>query len=111
MEILFRTEKLREQCNVQQEMVKAFGKAITKKLRVRLDDLHAAPCLEALRNLPGRCHELKGNRKGQLAIGLDGRHRLIIEPANDPVSSKPDGGLDWRATTTVRILDIVDYHE
>lgn len=41
--------------------------------------MRAAPTLEAMRNLPGRCHELRGNRGGQLSIDLDGPYRLLFE--------------------------------
>ena len=92
-------------------MLKAFGKDQTKKLQARLDDLQAALTLEVMRPLPGRCHELKGDRKGQLALSLKEPYRLIFEPANDPIPTKPDGGLDWPSVTEIRILEVVDYHE
>lgn len=77
----------------------------------RLDDLHAATMLEDMRNLPGRCHELTGDRKGQLAIDLVHPHRLIFEVANEPIPRKTDKGLDWKKVTAIRIIEIAkDYH-
>jgi proteic killer suppression protein len=68
--------------------------------------------LEMLRSVSQiRCHELKGDRAGTLAVDLQHPYRLIFEPANDPVPSKADGGLDWTAVTSVRILAVEDYHE
>lgn len=72
-----------------------------KLIRRRLDDLRAAPNLEVMRNLPGRCHELKADRQGQLSIDLDGPYRLIFRPAHDPAPRKADGGLDWTKVTAV----------
>jgi len=78
----------------------------------RLQELEAAEVLEITRSLPQlRCHELTGNRKGQLSVDLDHPYRLIFEPANDPISEKPDSGLDWIRTTKIRIREIVDYHD
>lgn len=73
-------------------------------------DLSAAPTLEDLRTLPGRLHELTGDRKGQLALDLQQPYRLVIEPTEEPAPVKDDGGLDWRRITAVTIVEIVDYH-
>jgi len=63
-----------------------------------------------MRTLPGaRCHELKGNRAGQLAVSLDHPGRLIFEPTK-PVPRREDGGLDWTRVTAIEVIEIVDYH-
>jgi len=64
-----------------------------------------------MRYLPGRCHELKGDRAGQLAVSLNEPYRLIFEPEHDPLPRTTNGGLDWQAVTAIRILDILDYHD
>jgi hypothetical protein len=71
----------------------------------------AAPNLGVLRTLPGRAHELKGNRKDQISIDLKHPYRLIVEPADDPVPTRADGGLDWDAITAIRVLEVTDTHE
>lgn len=76
----------------------------------RLQDLEAAASLEDMQALPGNCHELTGERAGQLAISLSGGKRLILEPASNPAPAKPDGGLDWAKVTAIRVLAIYDYH-
>lgn len=77
----------------------------------RLDEMRAADMLELLRSLPAaRCHELAGNRKGQLSVDLEHPYRLIFEPAHNPVPQKADGGLDWTRVTAVMILEITDTH-
>lgn len=81
------------------------------KLRQRLDELDAAETLETMRHLKqARCHELGQDRKGELAVDLDHPYRLIFLPANNPIPRKPDGGLDWTKVTSIRIVDITDYH-
>ncbi len=72
--------------------------------------MRAAPNLETMRTLPGRCHELHGDRKGQLALDLEHPRRLVFVPANDPVPTRAEGGLDWSRVTVVKILEVVDYH-
>ena len=80
-------------------------------LRRRLDDLRAADALADISHLPPtRCHELKGDREGQLAINLKHPYRLIFEPANEPIPKKEDGGLDWTKTTAILIIEVEDYH-
>lgn len=43
-----------------------------KKIQLRITALRAADTLEDMRNVPGRCHELKENYAGQLSLDLDG---------------------------------------
>ncbi|MHA1569671.1 MAG: type II toxin-antitoxin system RelE/ParE family toxin [Alphaproteobacteria bacterium] len=111
MDILFRNKSLRKSCTERRHMLKKWGEKRAKIMQRRLDDLAAANSLEIMRTFPGRCHELGGNRAGQLSIDLDGPFRLLFEPANDPLPVKADGGLDWSGVTAVRILGVEDTHE
>lgn len=110
VDILFATKRLAKQCASDPALVKAIGADNAKVLRRRLDQLRAAETLEGMRTLPGRCHELTGDRLGELAVDLRGPHRLIFEPADNPPPTKVDGGLDWQRVTAVRILEVEDYH-
>ncbi len=113
VKIIVTSAKLSRQLNRQREMVKTFGAKRSKRLRVVLAALQAAPNLSVLAppySPPHRCHELTGNRKGTLSLDLDGPYRLIVQPANDPLPQRPEGGLDWRAVTAVKILAIEDTH-
>jgi plasmid maintenance system killer protein len=110
LDIVFRTKKLQKSCSDQKAMVKNWGPDQAKRLRRRLDDLRAAENLSLMMELPGRCHELKGDHQGQLSLDLVHPYRLIFEPAHDPVPEKEDGGLDWTEVTGVRILGVEDTH-
>jgi plasmid maintenance system killer protein len=92
-------------------MVRKHGSARAKLIRRRLDDLKAAHCLEVMRILPGRTHELKGDRSGELSVDLDGPYRLIFRPEKQPPPVKVDGGLDWKEVTAIVILEVADTHE
>jgi proteic killer suppression protein len=37
-------------------------------------------------------------------------YRLLILPDHDETPRKPDGGLDWKRVTKVKILEIKDTH-
>lgn len=110
MDILFETTKLRKVLNSQKLLIKTHGPKRASRIRRRLDDLQAAGTLEDMRSLPGRCHELTGDRSGQLALDLDHPYRLIFISAHDPLPIKDDGGLDWASVTAVVILGVEDYH-
>jgi plasmid maintenance system killer protein len=112
MVIVYKTTKFEKECNEAKLMVRKHGQPRAKLLQKRLTELRAAAVLEDIRTLPqARCHELRENRKGELAVDLDHPYRLIFEPADEPIPTKPDGGLDWTKVTTIRILGIEDYHE
>ena len=111
MIIIFRTEKLRRSCNTLAAAQKKWGPEMGKLLMRRLDELHAADVLADIRLLPqARCHELTADLKGRLSVDLKHPHRLLFEPAHDPIPLKADGGLDWTRVTAVRILDVGDTH-
>jgi proteic killer suppression protein len=111
VDILFKERKLEKQCNRHSELVWAHGPRRAQLIRARLDALRAATCLEDLRNVSGRLHELRGDRRNQLSFDLDHPYRLIFAPDHNPVPSKEDGGMDWVRVTAVKILGIVDTHE
>jgi plasmid maintenance system killer protein len=110
LDILFKDKKLRNLLTNQKKMARKWGDLQAKKLRQRLDDLHAAPTLETMRQLPGRCHELVGDRKGQLSLDLIHPYRLLFIPAEDPPPQKADGGLDWSKVTAIRVIGVEDTH-
>jgi len=112
MVILFKKAKFEKECNNENLVIRRFGSKGAKLLKRRLAELAAANALDDLRNLPqARCHELKGNRKGQLSVDLDHPYRLVFEPADNPIPKKPDGGLDWTKVLTVRLVGVEDTHE
>ena len=110
MEIFFARKTLWKTCNVSKLLRKRHGERRARLISQRLGELSAADTLEVMRALPqAQCHELTGNRKGQLTVALDGGWRLVFRP-REPVHYKPDGGLDWKRTTAIEIVQVVDYH-
>lgn len=109
MELDFSDDDLRALCEDEKLAQRKLGKACSRKLWARLADLEAAA---HVRELPaGRPHELKGDRRGQVALVLSGGVRLVIEPNHNPIPKLADGGIDWSSVTKVRIIFIGDYHD
>jgi plasmid maintenance system killer protein len=112
VDIVFKNKKLQKICNSEREMNREFGKDRASRIGRRLDDIRAASTLEILRPpFPGRCHELKGDRKGQLSLDLDHPYRLIFEPHGEAIKHKEDRRLDWASVTGVRIIGVEDTHD
>ena len=111
MDLLFSSRKLQRQCCEQKKAVRTWGPSRAKLIGRRLDQLRAAEALDVMPKLGrGRCHPLKGARAGQFSLDLEYPYRLLIEPANDPLPCKPDGGIDLTKVTAVRILGVEDTH-
>ncbi|MCK9521704.1 MAG: type II toxin-antitoxin system RelE/ParE family toxin [Proteobacteria bacterium] len=114
MEITFKTNKLRKQFNEKRQLEKLHGTLRAKKIRIRMGSLKAAASLQDFwppKSGPERCHELKGNFKGQISVDLDHPYRLIFIPDHDPVPRLADGGLDWSQVVAIKILGVEDTHE
>lgn len=111
MEVFFASERLAKQFQSEQALRKTFGPENATWIEKRLDNLRFADNLEAMRSLPGRTHELSGDRSGTLAIDLKHGYRLMIEPADEPPPRKPDGGLDWQAVRSIVVIGVEDYHD
>lgn len=112
MIIYFRARKLQKVCNNAKLSKKELGHEMARKLQQRLMELKAASCLDDISRVPPpRCHQLSGNRNGQLSVDLKHPRRLYFIPANDPIPETEDGGLDWRKVTEIEIIEIFDPHK
>jgi proteic killer suppression protein len=105
---------LEKELSTESKLNKIHGTKRAQKIRIRLADLRAASNLMELGppyKPPARCHELVGNRKGQLSVDLDHPYRLIFVPDHDPIPKLEDGGLDWSKVIALKIEGIEDTHE
>jgi proteic killer suppression protein len=110
VEVRFSSEKLKVALSTHRLLQKDWGQEGAKKIALRLQQLAAVPTLADMRNLPGRCHELTGDRAGHLAVDVHQPYRLLFQPTADPAPRKPDGGLDWTQVDSITVTEIVDYH-
>lgn len=109
IDIVFANDKLATTCLQERACLRRWG-GNCRRLQTRLTMLAAAPNLDELSRLPGGVHSLSGDRLGQYALDLWGPYRLILEVAELPVPRTTDGGVDRRAVTKIRILEVADYH-
>lgn len=110
MNINYKSRRLEKQLTDARELVKRYGQ-LARKINQRLAELKAAENLAVIRTLPAAgCHELNGERKGQLAITVSVNFRLIFEPDQIPLPLNADGGLNWQFISNIRIIEIEDYH-
>ena len=111
MEATFRNRKLQWTFNSDKALRRAYGDSVARRIRTRLAVLkNAANLARVPTNPPERRHALIGNRKGQYAVSLDKRNRMVFIPNHDPVPLKEDGGVDLESVTAITILEVVDYH-
>lgn len=112
MDIAFVSRKFAEQSKSQKLRLRHFGAVRGKLLGQRLDELRAADTLEDMRHVRrARCHELKGNRAGQLSVDLDHPYRLLFEAVDVNGNTITGRALDWTKVTVVRMLGVEDTHE
>jgi proteic killer suppression protein len=110
VKITFLNKKLEKQANDFKKCQKEMGTIRAKLYNKRLGDLRNAITLEDVRNLPGRYHELMGDRKGQWACDLDHPYRLVFEPHENPIPTNESGNFIWLEIKGVEIIEITDYH-
>jgi proteic killer suppression protein len=111
MKIYFGSRKLQRICSEAKEMVKSLGKKNAEKLKQRMMELRAADSLLEISHLPpARCHELSGKDAGTFSVDLEHPYRLLFIPAENPVPTSQDGGIDRRNVREIEIIDIKDTH-
>lgn len=109
LEVTFDDPGLGKLCESEKELRRKWGAIRAKKIQARITQLRGAETLEDMRSLPGRCHELREDLAGHLAVDLDQPWRLLFRP-RDETEPSAGGGLDWSRVTAVVITSIVDYH-
>ncbi len=110
MIITFTDNKLRRFANDNKLAVKKLGLHRAKLYQRRLEDLADAESFADLKELPGRYHKLKENRKGQWACDLDHPYRLIFEPALKQIPEDKNGNQILIEIKSLEIIEIIDYH-
>lgn len=110
MDITFAKKGLEKQANDLGLCKRKMGEKRAKIYQQRLGALRAAKTLEDMRHVPGRFHELTGDRKGQWACDLDQPYRLIFRPQENPIPTNKDGSYVWVEIVAVEVVEIVDYH-
>lgn len=109
MNILFASSKEERLCTDTKAAARQFGAKVAKLLQKRLAQLEAAPTLADF--IFGNPHPLYRDFDGCIGIWIDGGHRLVVRPANEPLPLLTDGGLDRANITIICIEYVGDYHD
>ena len=91
MQVTFANHRLATLLKNEALMMKRFGIQAARKAVLRIIALRRAPNLHGL-SPEGRPHPLHGERKGQFAIHLCRKLRLVFKPDHDPLPCLEDGG-------------------
>ncbi len=84
VQVNFRTTKLKRAYEDGDTAARLWGKSVARKYVQRLEVLYAATNFAELQQIQAlRAHQLKGSRKGQWALDLTDRSRLIVAPSGD----------------------------
>ena len=93
---------------------KQYGRDMTKKIMMRVNELRAAISLADFwppMSGPERCHELKGDQAGTFSIDLKQPYRLLFVPIEETaIKDRSDERTRWAAITTIEIVAIEDTH-
>ena len=114
MEIHVGNNRLRASLADEATRTRRYGRAMSKKLDLRLSALRAAASLADFwppASGPERCHELKGNLAGLFSVDLKHPYRLLFRPLeSDRPVDRSDEQQRWKAITAVDIVAIEDTH-
>lgn len=98
LKITFKSNKLKRICTDSSVARKTYNLEMAEKIAQCMGELEAADLVDMLLQFQiGRCHPLKGDRRGQFAMDLVQPFRLVFEKVKNTVK-------------LVKILEIEDYH-
>ena len=103
--ITFSSKELEKKCLDEKYQKRKLDAKLAKKLRLRLGELRTADTVSELWGMPGDWHSLSAKLKGKVAASLTANYRLIIEGTDTHGQEH-----QWEKCTSVRIVDIDDYH-
>lgn len=72
MQVTYKSRKIEKVCTNACEAEKKYGNEMAEKIHQRIDEISAADTVEEMIQYKiGRCHHLKGNRKGAICGGFN----------------------------------------
>jgi plasmid maintenance system killer protein len=112
MELVIPNKKLKKALENDAERRKRFGSDMAKKLKIRMDSLAAAESLADFwppASGPERCHEMKGDLKGQFSVDVKQPYRLLfkVQAMREVFDDERER---WAAIKSIEIVSIEDTH-
>ena len=91
-----------------------YGRGMTKKIMMRINELRAANSLADFwppKSGPERCHELTGDLAGTFSIDVKQPYRLLFIPMEENApKDRSDERKRWASITKIEIVAIEDTH-
>ena len=79
LDITYKNRKIERICTNAKVADREYGSQMSAKIHMRIDEIRAVDTVEEMIQFRiGRCHALKGNRKGQYAVDLVHPYRLVF---------------------------------
>lgn len=98
LDITYKNRKIERICTNAKVADREYGSQMSAKIQMRIDEIRAVDTVEEMIQFHiGRCHALKGNRKGQYAVDLEHPYRLVFTKHGNEIQ-------------IAHILEVVDYH-
>lgn len=98
MKITYKNRSIEKVCTIASVAEKKYSREMAEKIQMRIDQIGAADTIEDLvKYRIGRCHFLKGDRKGQYAMDLVHPYRQIFVKTGEEIQ-------------IANVMEIVDYH-
>ena len=110
MELTYKTDKLQKLCedkNYNEELVKKYGVEVAKKLPKRIKELKAFNSLNDVpTSLPYRRHKLSGDLKDYFAVNITSQYRLIFRQKENNIIIE-----DLRKIREIEIMEVSKHYE
>lgn len=107
MKVVYKTKKLKRQCEDPRIAQKDYGVKIGNKLTQRVGELIAATSLLDIKHIPSaKLHRLKGTRANEYAVDLVQPYRLVFAP----ILKENMDITELQSINIIRIEEVVDYH-
>jgi hypothetical protein len=103
LELSFDQKLLRELCESDAKLKRSFGAEKAEKLKLRLADLRASPCIL---DLPPVSICKYDDTDPQLIIMLSENLRIVLSMNHNVVPRLSSNGIDWSKVTRLKILRI-----
>ena len=97
MEVRYASQKVQDICTNERQMKRRLDAVVSKKLRLRIAELHNVESFDDLLRGTGRWERLTADRAGQWSARLSANWRLIVvDECGSPV--------------VALVIEITDYH-
>lgn len=96
VDVRYRNGRLERLFKSEQALVREYGRALTKKIGMRVVELESANVMSEVLDGPGRWEQLVGDRS-MWSARLNGNYRLLVSAAD-------------RDAQSATVVDVTDYH-